>query len=135
MREHQYFVYILTNCSRHPLYTGVCKSLQQRNLEHTDKADPRSYTARYNLYRLVYFESFHYIKNAIAREKQIKRWSRVKKVRLIESVNPRWDDLSREWGTKADPNAIVRAAAQRQHQGPSTAPAAAGSARDDKSNG
>lgn len=95
MRDHHYFVYILTNCSRHPFYTGVCHSLPQRHLEHRDKADSGSYTARYNLTRLVYFEGFHYINNAIAREKQIKRWSRAKKIALIESINPNWDDLRR----------------------------------------
>jgi putative endonuclease len=113
------------------LYTGVCHSIHRRRAEHKERVDSRSYTARYGLYRLVYLEPFHYIKSAIAREKQIKRWSRTKKIRLIESANPKWDDLSREWGTAVDFAAIVRAAAQGQNQGPSTSPAQAGSARDD----
>ncbi|MGH9427604.1 MAG: hypothetical protein ACRD2L_15030, partial [Terriglobia bacterium] len=90
------------------------------------------YTARYNLNRLVYVESFQYVKNAIAREKQIKRWSRRKKIALIESVNPRWDDLSREWGQLIDFGKIVRRANDAQkNQDPSTA-ALRASARDDK---
>ncbi|MGH9509747.1 MAG: GIY-YIG nuclease family protein [Terriglobales bacterium] len=124
---------ILTNCSRHPLYTGMCNSLEWRHTEHKEKADPDSYTARYGLNRLVYFERFQYNRNAIAREKQVKRWSRAKKVALIESVNPKWDDLSREWGQPIDFEEIVRKAWRKQkNQDPSTAPAAAGSARDDK---
>ncbi len=123
MREHHYYVYILTNCSRHPLYTGVCHSVEQRHAEHKDRVDPDSYTARYSLNRLVYFERLQYNKNAIAREKQIKRWSRAKKIALIESVNPKWDDLSREWGQPIDFEEIVRKAREKQqNQDPSTAP-------------
>lgn len=132
MRGYGYFVYVLTNCSRHPLYTGVCKSVGERHQQHKQKVDPDSYTARYNLNRLDYFERFDYVNNAIAREKQLKRWSRAKKMALIERANPRWDDLSREWGTEIDFGAIVGAAEEKQNQGPSTSPAAAGSARDDK---
>ncbi len=133
MREQHYYVYILTNCSRHPFYTGVCHSLEQRHAEHKEKVDADSYTARYGLNRLVYFERFQYNKNAIAREKQIKRWSRAKKIALIESMNPKWDDLSREWGHPINFEEMVRKAHEAQkNQDPSTAPAAAGSARDDK---
>ena len=98
MRERCYYVYIITNCSRHPLYTGVTNSLGNRHVQH-DNPEPweDSYTARYQLDRLAYFERFQYVKNAIAREKQVKRWSRVKKIALIESINPKWDDLSRPW--------------------------------------
>ena len=132
MPEYNFFVYILTNCSRHPLYTGMCNSIEQRHPEHKQRADPDSYTARYGLNRLVYFERFQYVNNAIAREKQIKRWSRAKKIALIERAHPRWDDLSREWGTKIDFAAIVQTAEEKQNQDPSTPPAAAGFARDDK---
>ncbi len=132
MRDHSYFVYMLTNCSRHPLYTGMCSSVQRRHTEHKEKADPGSYTARYGLYRLVYLERFQYNTNAIAREKQIKRWSRKKKIALIESVNPKWDDLSREWGQLIDFEKIVAEAQQMQkNQDPSTS-ALRASARDDK---
>jgi putative endonuclease len=98
MREHRYFVYILTNCSRHPLYTGVTRSLGDRHGQHkTPVPWENSYTGHYKLNRLVYFEQFQYVKNAIGREKQIKRWSRAKKIALIERMNPKWDDLSRIW--------------------------------------
>ncbi len=93
--ERRYFVYILTNPSR-TLYTGITNSLRRRVREHKGKrAD--GFTARYNISRLVYFESFVDVRNAIEREKQIKSWTRAKRVALVESVNPKWDDLSREW--------------------------------------
>jgi putative endonuclease len=98
MRENRYFMYVLTNTVKHPIYTGVSNSIMRRQPEHKRKDDPSSFTARYNLNRLVHFENFQYIKNAIAREKQVQRWSRAKKIVLIESMNPNWDDLSREWG-------------------------------------
>ena len=129
MREHQYFVYMLTNCSRHPIYTGVAHSLLDRLDQHRHKVRwDNAYTTQYNLTRLVYFERFQYIKSAIAREKQIKRWSRAKKVFLVEKMNPRWDDLSREL-TEAQPLPDW----SLENRGPSTALAGAHSARDDKS--
>jgi putative endonuclease len=98
MREHRYFVYIMTNCSRHPLYTGVTRSVDRRSWEHKSGFQgPTSYTARYQIDRLVYFERFQNVRDAIHREKQIKSWSRAKKIALIESVNPKWDDLSGDW--------------------------------------
>ena len=97
MRNHRYFAYMLTNCSRHPIYTGVTRAMQRRHNEHKNPVEEEdSYTSRYNFYRLVFVEQYKYINNAIRREKQIKRWSRKKKIALIESVNPKWDDLSRE---------------------------------------
>ena len=122
MPGQQYFVYILTNCSRHPLYTGVTGALRRRHSQHKDPdAEGDSYTARYNLNRLVYFERYDYINNAIAREKQIKRWSRKKKVTLVERMNPKWDDLSREWGTPIDFEEIVRGGGRKaENLGPST---------------
>jgi putative endonuclease len=123
MHEHQYFMYMLTNTVRRPIYTGVSNSIMRRQAEHKEKADPDSYTAKYNLNRLVYFEQFQYINNAIDREKQVKPWSRKKKIALIESMNPKWDDLSRDWGKPIG------------NRGPSTPVAAATSARDDNSEG
>jgi len=106
MRHYQYFVYILTNCSRHPLYTGVTNSLETRHWQQTNPESWENlYCKQYQLDRLVYFEQFKYVKNAIAREKQIKRWSRVKKIALIERINPRWHDLSRTWRNL--PNSVV----------------------------
>jgi putative endonuclease len=130
LSDHTYFVYMLTNCSRRPIYTGVCESLQQRHQEHREQVHSSSYTAQYRLFRLVYFERFQYIGNAINREKQIKRWSRVKKIALIESDNPKWDDLSRDWGMPINFEEIVRRAITYQNQGPSTP---LRSARDDNS--
>ena len=95
MREYHFFVYILTNVARHPLYVGFTNSVGFRHWQHKEKIDPGSFTARYNLTRLVYYERYRYVRNAIAREKQLKRWTRKKKIALIESMNPRWDDLSR----------------------------------------
>ena len=69
MREHRYFVYIMTNCSRHPLYTGVTNSVDQRSAQHKSGFDgSTSYTARYQIDRLVYFEKFRYVLDAIRRE-------------------------------------------------------------------
>lgn len=114
MPDQCYFVYILTNCSRHQLYTGVTNALSRRHPEHKERTDADSYTARYNLTRLVYFERYDYINNAIAREKPIKRWNRAKKMALIERMNPKWDDLSREWGTAIDLGEIVLRAEEKQ---------------------
>jgi len=88
----------MTNASRRPLYTGVTGELLERVWEHKNKVE-HCYTSRYNLTRLVHFEEFAFPDEAIAREKELKGWSRAKKAALIESKNPRWDDLAREWGT------------------------------------
>ena len=93
--ERRYFVYIMTNPSR-TLYAGITNSMRRRVRQHTEKLID-GFTAKYNITRLVYYESFVDVRNAIEREKQIKAWTRAKRVALIESVNPRWDDLSREW--------------------------------------
>jgi putative endonuclease len=61
------------------------------------------FTKRYNINRLVYFEVFHYVNNCIAREEQIKSWSRAKKVSLISVFNPTWEDLAADWGTEVEP--------------------------------
>jgi len=95
MRE--YFVYIMTNRSK-TLYVGVTNNLLHRVHEHKQKLVP-GFAARYNLTRLVYFETTNDAGSAIAREKQIKGWLRRKKIALIESVNPRWEDLSLAWVT------------------------------------
>jgi putative endonuclease len=91
--KHLYYVYILTNRTRTVLYTGVTNNLARRMKEHRE-ADTRSFTSRYRVYYLIYFESYHEIKDAIAREKQIKDGSREKKRELIEAFNPDWNDLS-----------------------------------------
>ncbi len=91
----QYYVYIMANVSR-TLYTGVTNNLERRVYEHKEKTAP-GFTSTYNINRLVYYEDFADIRDAIAREKQIKGWLRAKKIALIESVNPKWNDLSKEW--------------------------------------
>jgi putative endonuclease len=90
-----YFVYILTNRTR-TLYVGVTNNLPRRIYEHRSGEIP-GFTSKYNIYRLVYFEDFVDIRQAIAREKEIKGWLRGRKIQLIESVNPGWKDLSLEW--------------------------------------
>ena len=86
-------VYILANRSNTVLYTGVTADLEKRIGTHALKSDPRSFAARYNLSKLVYFETTPDVRAAIAREKQIKGGSRARKVALIERVNPEWKDL------------------------------------------
>jgi putative endonuclease len=92
----QFYVYIMTNKSR-TLYVGVTNNLQRRVYEHKNKMIP-GFTSKYNITRVVYFEVFNEIESAIKREKQIKGWLRKKKVDLVESMNPEWNDLSEEWG-------------------------------------
>ena len=90
----QYYVYILTNNSK-TLYTGVTNNLRRRMYEHKQKL-VEGFTKKYNLTKLVYYEISEDVRSAIAREKQIKGWLRSKKIRLIESINPEWKDLSCE---------------------------------------
>jgi len=85
----------MTNNSK-TLYTVVTNNLNRRVYEHKNKLI-QGFTAKYNITKLVYFEICTDINQAIAREKQIKSWLRKKKVYLIESVNPEWNDLSQEW--------------------------------------
>lgn len=89
-----YWVYILTNEYNSVLYTGVTNDLRRRIAEHKNKDNPKSFSARYNLNKLVYIESFQSINDAIAREKQIKAGARDKKLALINSFNKKWKDLS-----------------------------------------
>jgi putative endonuclease len=85
-------VYILASRRHGTLYVGVTSDLIRRVWEHkTDVVE--SFSSRYQVHMLVYFEMYETIVDAIAREKQIKKWSRLKKIRLIESTNPRWKDL------------------------------------------
>jgi len=102
MRDHEYFVYILSN-TFHRLYTGVTNNLESRVKDHKTAVDPKGFTVRYSIDRLVYFERFQYINDAIAREKQIKGWLRVKKIALIVAANPTWKDLSEDWGKTIEP--------------------------------
>ena len=87
------FIYIVTNKNNTTLYIGVTSNLPERILEHKQKKYKNSFTAKYNLDKLVYWESFQEIGDAIGREKQLKGGSRQKKEDLINLLNPNWDDL------------------------------------------
>jgi putative endonuclease len=93
MEVRRYYVYILTNKARTVLYTGVTNRLSRRIWQHKNKIVP-GFASRYGLNCLIYFEEFRDINDAIGREKQIKGWSRAKKVALIGQGNPQWNDLS-----------------------------------------
>ena len=88
-----YYVYILTNKSNEVLYIGVTNNLLRRACEHKNE-EVEGFTKRYHLHKLVFFEEFSDINDAIACEKRLKRWTRAKKNALIESKNPNWKDLS-----------------------------------------
>ena len=87
------YVYILTNKNNTTLYVGVTSNLERRLKQHRLGLNPKSFTSRYRLYKLVYFETYQMIGDAIAREKQIKAGSRAKKITLIQRENPNWSNL------------------------------------------
>ncbi len=95
MPGQTYFVYIVASRS-HTLYIGVTSNLQKRVFQHKWK-EHDGFTERYNCDRLVWFETHQDVRNAIDREKQLKRWRREKKIALIEKMNPAWVDLSKDW--------------------------------------
>ena len=86
-------MYILANANKNVIYTGVTNNLTKRVYEHKNHVDKGSFTSRYNVENLVYYEITSDIKSAIEREKQIKGWNRTRKNKLIESKNPNWNDL------------------------------------------
>ena len=91
-----YYVYILTNWNNKVLYTGITSNLERRLYEHQNElAD--GFTKRYHVHKLVYFDTTTDVNAAIAREKQIKGWTRQKKNALVETINPEWRDLSKDW--------------------------------------
>ena len=89
----QYYVYILTNNKGNVLSTGVTNDLIKRIYEHKQHFDKGSFTARYNVEKLVYYEETTDVLSAIEREKQIKGWNRKRKNKLVESKNPNWNEL------------------------------------------
>lgn len=95
MRDGSYFTYMMASRSR-TLYAGVTGDLQKRVFQHKWR-EHEGFTARYNFDRLVWFERHQLVQKAIAREKELKGWSRSKEIALIESINVAWVDLSREW--------------------------------------
>ena len=92
------YVYILANDTNVCLYTGVTNDLERRLYEHKHELDPKSFTAKYHVHKLVFYEETPDPYAAVSREKQIKSWSRKRKNQLVESTNPSWDDLSKSWG-------------------------------------
>ena len=102
-REKWFYMYIVSNRSK-TLYTGFTGNLRQRIYEHKTGAFD-GFTKRYKIDRLMYFEQFKYANNGINREKQVKRWVRIKKIRLIVSMNPAWKDLAEDWFPELKENA------------------------------
>jgi len=94
--DKRYYVYIMASHSL-TLYTGVTGDLYHRALQHKG-GEIEGFTKKYHITRLVYYETFKYVNNAIAREKQIKAWTRAKRLALIKSTNPAWQDLAEGWG-------------------------------------
>src|SRR5215469_18624523 len=110
LNTRQYCVYILTNYKKTVLYTGVTNNLEQRIIEHyLGRDDSKTFTGRHDTFYLLYYECTKYINNAIAREKQIKKFTRKRKEELISSFNPQWRflnfELLGEWPPK---NAVHR---------------------------
>jgi putative endonuclease len=91
----KYYIYIMTNHSK-TLYTGITNDLERRVYEHKNKLLP-GFTSRYKISKLVYYEEFPDAPSAIMREKEIKGWVREKKIKLINSLNPSWEDLAKDW--------------------------------------
>ena len=90
---YKYYVYIMASGKNGTLYTGVTNDIARRSYEHKIHMNKDSFTARYNVTKLVYMEIYQNPEYAIMREKQIKSWVRKKKIDLIKSVNPEWEDL------------------------------------------
>lgn len=96
MKGHRYSTYIMAS-RRGVLYIGVTSNLEVRVRQHKNGTYD-GFTKKYECHRLVYYEVRDYIQAAIGREKELKGWSRAKKIALIESMNPHWEDLSESWG-------------------------------------
>lgn len=101
--DYSYAVYIMAN-SKRTLYTGMTNNLFERVWEHKQHTNPTSFTARYQIHDLVYYEEFQYAGDAVAREIQLKGGSRKKKIDLIESMNPDWNDLAADWYDTSETN-------------------------------
>jgi putative endonuclease len=97
MREHRYYVYLLASRPNGTLYCGVTNDLVRRTWEHREGHAEVAFTRRHGVHHLVWFEEHADIREAILREKRIKKWNRAWRVRLIEATNPGWHDLARSW--------------------------------------
>ena len=95
MPKGNYYVYITTNPGKTVLYTGITNNLKRRIIEHyNDRGNKKHFAGRYYCYKLIYFEHFTDVNQAIVREKEIKNMSRAKKEELIRTTNPKWNFLS-----------------------------------------
>ena len=124
-KQRFYYVYILSSLTG-TLYTGITNSIYNRTLQHKGKETP-GFTSKYDVDRLVYYEVFTNVRAAIRREKEIKGWTRKKKIALIESVNPKWQDLAEGWGKELPPPSWQTMDPDRDQQprdssGPKTGP-------------
>ena len=97
----KYYIYMLCNQSNSTLYVGVTNDLERRVAEHKGHLNKGSFTDKYNCGKLVYYEEYEYIDQAISREKQLKNWKREWKNKLVETLNPQWEDLMAESEHKA----------------------------------
>ena len=94
--QHQYHVYIITNKKDGVLYIGISSDLERRMFEHKNKL-VEGFSSRYNLDKLVYYEIYKYVNDAIKREKNLKKWNSEWKTNLIIEENKEWNDLSKDW--------------------------------------
>ena len=98
MKDHEYFVYVMSSRTG-TLYIGITNSIYNRSLQHK-RGEIEGFSSRYGCDRLVYYESLDDVHKAIGREKQLKGWSRAKKIALIVSKNALWEDLAEKWGAE-----------------------------------
>jgi len=94
--NYQFYVYILSNKKNGTLYIGMTNDLERRLFEHKNKII-EGFTKRYGLDKLIYFEQFQFVNDAIKREKQLKNWNRQWKIDIVEKDNKEWEDLSSDW--------------------------------------
>jgi len=97
MKNHNYFVYITTNPGKTVIYVGMTNDLPTRLQQHYEnRGNPKTWAGKYHCYNLVWWERYQYVEHAIEREKEIKKWRREKKNKLIEAFNPKWKFMNSE---------------------------------------
>jgi putative endonuclease len=100
---NDYWVYVVTNNTRSTLYIGVTADLRVRAWQHRPGERPGTFSQRYHCAHLIYYEHYRDVRDAIAREKQLKGWRRQKKNTLIATLNPQWEDLAADWFDSVEP--------------------------------